>query len=140
MIPEFVPNLSVTMDTAFRKRFNPAGVHKFTHTCQPTLNGTGKALFLGGPGEGGWPWSLPYFRLEHESRPKDCSAIMGQVPKSVLKDVNMDQDCEGRAFLNPCHILIWCTSSTISFQNIFNAYAKCKSWSMWLIEQTRQVS
>jgi hypothetical protein len=97
-------------------------MHNFTNTCR-VLTPESLALVHGKPVEGGRPGSLPYFHLDHESRPKDCSAVTGQVPKSVLKDVNKDQDCEGRAFLNPCHIPIWCTSSTISFQNLFNAYA-----------------
>ena len=37
----------------FSKRFNPAGVHNFTHMYQPTINAKLLALFLGKPAEGG---------------------------------------------------------------------------------------
>ena len=53
MIVTSVPKLFITVNTAFRKDYNPAGVHNFTHTYQPTLNAKLLALFLGRPAEGG---------------------------------------------------------------------------------------
>ena len=62
-------------------------MHNFTHTRRPTLNATSITHFLGVLAEGGRPRPLPCCRRDHESRAKDCSAVTGQVPKSVLNDV-----------------------------------------------------
>jgi hypothetical protein len=60
---------------------------------------------------------------------------MGRVPKSIPKDVRRDQD-RSRTPLEPGHTLY----AMHLFTNVFHAYAKWKAWTMWLMEQTRQVS
>src|SRR4051812_3797648 len=54
---------------------------------QPTLNTSTLSLYLGRPTEGGWTRPLPCFSRDHESRNKYGSAVTGQIPKPVLKDV-----------------------------------------------------
>jgi hypothetical protein len=44
------------------------------------------------------------------------------------------------SILHPGHILYVCTSSTISFQNIFDAYAKWKARTTYLMDKSKQVS
>jgi hypothetical protein len=106
MIITSVPKSSVTVDTAFRKDLTLQGCTTLPTRVNRLLTPESLALFHGKLVEGGQPRPLPYFHLDHESRPKDCSTVMGQVPKLALKVVNRDQDYEGRAFLNPYHIPI----------------------------------
>jgi hypothetical protein len=101
-----VPKSYVTVDMAFQKDLTLQGCTTLPTCADWLLTPESLALFHGKPVEGGRPWPLPYFCLDHESHPKDCSAVTGQVPKSVLKVVYRDQDYECRAFLNPGHIPI----------------------------------
>jgi hypothetical protein len=63
---------------------------------------------------------------------------MDQVPKSVLKVVRRGSSSMPAASFTPatsCMMHLW-----RPFPCLFNAYAKWKSRSMWLMEHTRQVS
>ena len=120
-------------------------MYNFTHTYQPTLNAQLLALFLGRPAEGGWPRPLPCFRRDHELRNKYDSAVTGQIPKPVLKDVRRGWFTRGsidpkqpRPHLPTCYE---CTNFTRQiFQKIFYAYVEWNARTMWLMESTRKVN
>jgi hypothetical protein len=138
MIIMSIPKSFVTVDTAFRKDLTLQGCTSLPTRAGRLLTPESLALVRGRPVEGGRPRPLPYFRLDHESRPKNCSAITGQVPKSVLKVVRMGSSSMPTASFTPatsCMMHLW-----KPFPRLFNAYAKWKSRSMWLMKQTRQVS
>jgi hypothetical protein len=125
MIITSVPKSPVTVDTAFQKYLTLQGCTTLPTRADRLLTPESLALIRGRPVEGGRPRPLPYFHLDHESRPKDCFAVTGQVPKSVLKVVRRDHD-RSRTPLEPGHALY----AMHLFTNIFYAYAKWKARTM----------
>ena len=119
-------------------------MYNFTHTYQPTLNASTLALFLGRPAEGGWPRPLPCFRRDHESHNKYDSAVTGQIPKPVLKDVRRGWFIRGAIYAKqpgPCLPTCYeCTCTRQIFQKVFYAYVEWNARTMWLMESTRQVN
>ena len=120
-------------------------MYNFTHTYQLTLNAKLLALFLGRSAEGVWPRPLPCFRRDHESCNKYDSAVTGQIPKPVLKDVRRGWFTRGAIYPKlpgPCFPTCYeCTNFTRQiFQKIFYAYVEWNARTMRLMESTRQVS
>jgi hypothetical protein len=106
----------------FSKRFNPAGVHNFTHMWWPSP----------GPLQGvlaGW-WPPTTFTLRRPipwAMPKGFSPPSqdGRSPtrnRLLHGEVGLPEESASN---NLGCIPVWCTS--FSFQNIFNAYAKWKA-------------
>jgi hypothetical protein len=107
----------------FSKIFNPTWVH---NSYQLNLNA--KALAISWKADIGWlttnftllfprPWVTTYGLFYRNGwSPEVCS--WGCECTKITK---------GHAFRNPFNIPIWYTSSSITFQNIFSAYAKSKA-------------
>jgi len=87
MILEFGHQAFITVNTAFQKDLTLQGCTTLPTRTNRLLMPQWLALFLGRPTEGGCTRPLPCFRRDHESRPKDGSAVPGQIPKPVPRDV-----------------------------------------------------
>jgi hypothetical protein len=108
----------------FSKRFNPAGVHNFAHTWRSSPGPSQRIL-------AGW-WSPITFTLRRPipwATPKGSSRHH-EIGRSRMRNRSLWVEVglpEESTSSNLGHVPIWCISSTISFQNIFDAYVEWKA-------------